>query len=116
MKIFGKQFTTKKDLKRINGTLKEIISDLEDECDQLECELSYMLDSFPFELGQVVYDVTLKNSKGRYTKVNPSFVYSTISEVTVDENNYFSLVNRFKNNDVFYSAELAEDFLKSICK
>lgn len=116
MKIFGKQLTTKKDLKRINSTLNEIISDLEDECDRLECELEYILDSFPFELGQVVYDIALKDRRGRYTKTNPSFEHCIINEVVVDENNYFSLANRLKNNDVFYDASSANEFLKSICK
>ena len=115
MKIFGKQITTKKDLKRINATLNEIINDLEAECEELEIQLDYTIEHFPFELGQVLYDVALRNDKGRYTKSNPSLEHSTITEVTVTETNYFSLVERFKRNDVFFDEDSAKEFVRSIC-
>ena len=79
-------------------------------------ELAAMKEMFPFMLGQNVYDVALKNDKGRYTKTKPSIEYSTITEVIVDEKNYFSLVKRFRRNDVFLSQTEAETYLKSICK
>ena len=94
MKIFNKTFKTKKELKRELAAMKEV---------------------FPFDLGQTVYDLQLKNSKGRYAKANPSLEYSTISEVTVEEKNYFGLVNRYKKNDVFTEYSAAEEYLKSIC-
>lgn len=102
MKIFGKTFTTKKDLKATNANLMN--------------ELEKKLEAFPFDLGQVVYDVALKNAQGRYTKTKPSFEYSTITEVVVDEKNYFNLIKRFRSSDVFSSSEAAEAYLKSICK
>lgn len=109
MKIFGINFTTKKEL-------KQTISILEADLEACEDELAYTQDMFPFELGQIVYDVALKNIKGRYTKTKPSLEHSTITEVIVDEKNYFSLVNRLRRNDVFFTQEEAEEYLKSICK
>ncbi len=101
MNIFGMNFTTKKELKAINAELMD--------------ELDRKLEDFPFELGQVVYDVALKNAKGRYTKTHPSFEHSTITEVVVDEKNYFNLVKRLNNSDVFFDRETAETWLKYIC-
>jgi hypothetical protein len=101
MKIFGITFTTKKELKAINASLMD--------------ELDRKLEDFPFELGQKVYDVALKNAQGRYTKTRPSREHSTITEVVVDEKNYFSLVNRMKRNDVFFNHEDAELWLNYIC-
>jgi light-regulated signal transduction histidine kinase (bacteriophytochrome) len=109
MKIFGIECTTKKEL-------RQMVSELYDELEACEDELNYKLNMFPFDLGQVVYDVALKNNKGRYTKTKPSFEHSTITEVTVDEKNYFSLVNRLRRNDVFFDYDSAEEYLKSICK
>ena len=79
-------------------------------------ELEEMVEMFPFKLGQTVYDVALKNDKGRYTKANPSIEHSTITEVVVDEKNYFSLVKRLGRNDVFFIIEDAEQYLATICK
>jgi hypothetical protein len=109
MKIFGINFTTKKELKaRVN--------ELEVENEELLESLGEMLDTFPFYIGQVVYDVALKNDKGRYTKVKPSFEHSTITEVTVSEKNYFSLAARLRRNDVFFEREEAEDYLADVCE
>lgn len=108
MKIFGIEFTTKKEL-------QQMVAELYDELEACEDELTYMQENFPLDLGQVVYDVALKNEKGRYTKTRPSFAHSTITPVTVDEKNYFSLVARFRRNDVFFTEEAAEDYLKALC-
>ncbi len=116
MKIFGINFTTKKELKATVSALEFDLDACEEELEACEDELAYMQKTFPFELGQVVYDVALKNAQGRYTKTKPSLEHSTITEVTVDEKNYFSLVNRYKRNNVFLDYEVAEEFLKSICK
>lgn len=102
MKIFGINFITKKELKNIIACLS--------------AEREALKEMFPFILGQTVYDVAFRNAAGRYTKTNPSFGHSTITAVTVDEKNYFSLVKRYKRNDVFFSAEAAEAYLKSVCK
>lgn len=109
MKIFGFNVTTKKELKA---------AVIQRETEYIDCasRLNSLRDAFPFDLGQVVYDVALKNEKGRYTTTKPSFAHSTITEVTVDEKNYFSLVNRFRRNDVFFTYEAATDYLKFICQ
>lgn len=91
MKIFGFSFTTKK---------------------ELSAELAAMKEVFPFKLGQIVYDVALRDVKGRYTKDAPSFEYSLINEVVVDEKNYFGLVERLKRQDVFIEREDAEIYLE----
>jgi hypothetical protein len=109
MNIFGFEFTTKKELKAENV---ELMSDIE----QLLDELQDMRETFPFYIGQVVYDVALKNAQGRYTKMHPHIDYCTITEVEVNEKNYFSLVKRFRNHDVFDNRETAEEYLKSVCK
>lgn len=102
MKIFGKIFLTKKDYKTMVETLT--------------AEREAHKEVFPFAMGQIVYDVALKNEQGRYTKINPSSEHSTITEVVVNEKNYFSLVKRYKNKDVFFTYSAAEDHLKTICK
>jgi light-regulated signal transduction histidine kinase (bacteriophytochrome) len=109
MKIFGINFTTKKEL-------KNTIFDLECDIAELNYELDIMQETFPFDMGEVVYDVALKNAQGRYTKIKPSFEHSTITEVVVDEKNYFNLAKRLKCNDVFFSREDAEEYLKTVCK
>ena len=109
MKIFGINFETKKELRQKNVELM-------DEIEELIEEIDFMLEDFPFFIGQTVYDVALKNAKGRYTKVNPSLEHSTITAVTVDEKNYFSLVNRYEKNDVFIEREEAESYLRQICR
>lgn len=109
MKIFSINFTTKKDLKKR-------VAELEAENEILYDELDGVAKDFPFDLGQVVYDVALKNAQGRYTKTKPSREHSTITEVEVNEKNYFSLVKRLKRNDVFFSYEDADAFLDHVCK
>lgn len=116
MKIFGINFTTKKDLKKELADKKETILELRCDVEALAAELGCMRASFPFDLGQTVYDVALRNDKGRYTKTNPSYEQSTITEVEVNEKNYFGLKKRFENNDVFFSNEEAEEYLKTVCK
>jgi hypothetical protein len=95
MKIFGFNFTTKKELKK---------------------ELAFMKNVFPFEMGQTVYDIVLKDSKGRYSKKDPSFDHCEINEVVVSEKNYFSLVTRLITFDVFKNYDDAVTYIKSICK
>jgi hypothetical protein len=109
MKIFGIEFTTKKELRQQNVELMIEIEELLDELRDLE-------GMFPFDLGQVVYDVALKNAQGRYTKTKPSREHCTITAVEVNEKNYFGLVKRLNNNDVFFSQEDAESYLDHVCK
>lgn len=71
--------------------------------------------AFPFKLGQVVYDLQLRSSKGRYTKTKPSIEHSVVNEIVVDKKNYFGLVDRYLANDVFTSLTDAEAYLKKVC-
>jgi hypothetical protein len=75
-----------------------------------------MEQKFPLDRCQVVYDVGLKNAQGRYTETKPAREHCTITEVEVNEKNYFGLVKRLKNCDVFLSQEDAESYLDSVCK
>jgi hypothetical protein len=102
MKIFGKKFVTKKQLK--------------EKVAALEAANTGMLEAFPFKLGQVVYDLQLKNESGRYTKKNASMEHSVINEVVVSEKNYFSLVTRYRKHDVFMTYADADSYLTSVCK
>lgn len=102
MKILGINFETKNELKEKNVALM--------------VELEEMLEMFPFKLGQTVYDVALKNAKGRYTKTNASIEYSTITEIIVDEKNYFSLAKRLRRNNVFFDCDSAKEYLDSVCE
>lgn len=101
MKIFGKEFKTK----------KELMADIA----MLRDELDAMNHAFPLVLGQTVYDVQLKNDKGRYAKKNASLDHSVINEVIVDTKNYFGLVERYLRQDVFLDYDTANAFLKEVC-
>ena len=109
MKIFGINFVTKKEL-------KEQVFDLGLSVKELEGELAQMQERYPLDMGQVVYDVALKNAQGKYTKTKPSLAHCTITEVVVDEKNYFKLVKRMRSNDVFASEAAANKYLETICK
>jgi hypothetical protein len=116
MNIFGLHITTKKkQLERIAEHDAEV-QELKNMIIELNEELYDMVDAFPFRLGQVVYDVALKNAQGRYTKTKPSREHCTITEVEVNEKNYFSLKKRLENDDVFYDREEAEEYLNSVCE
>ena len=81
----------------------------------LSNELVEMKSKFPFDLGQVVYDLQLRSSKGRFTKTKASREHSLINEVVVDKKNYFGLVDRYASNDVFTDRIEAEKYLESVC-
>lgn len=70
---------------------------------------------FPFELGQVVYDIQLRSATGRFTKNKASREQSLINEVTVDKKNYFKLVDRYYAKDVFNTKEEAEKYMDTVC-
>lgn len=101
MKIFGIEFTTKKEMKNIIY--------------KLECEINTIKDTFPFVLGQTVYDIQFRDENGRYTKENISLEHTLINEVVVNEKNYFSLVERYHNKDVFIDRESANAYIFNIC-
>ena len=108
MKIFGINFITKRELKERNQKLRSALEDSDNKLDILR-------ETFPFNMGQTVYDVQLRNENGRYTRKNASLEHSLINEVVVDEKNYFGLVSRYKRNDVFFNYESAREFLEHIC-
>jgi hypothetical protein len=116
MNIFGLHITTKKAHFDYIAKHDAEVQELKDEILELSDELYDMVDAFPFYLGQVVYDVALKNAQGRYTKTKPSREHCTITEVEVNEKNYFGLKKRLENNDVFYEYEEAEEYLNNVCK
>ena len=123
MKIFGLNITTAAKYDQTIAELTKQIVNLEVKIDKLEAKsrdddevIEAAFRAFPLVLGQTVYDVALKNAKGRYTRVNPVLEYCTITEVVVDTKNYFGLVERLGRKDVFYTREEAEEHLKSVCK
>ena len=81
----------------------------------LSNEIIEMKSKFPFDLGQVVYDLQLRSSKGRFTKTKASREHSLINEVVVDKKNYFGLVDRYASKDVFKDRVEAEKYLESVC-
>lgn len=116
MNIFGLNITTKKKYLAEQDRYADEIQMLKNEIVDLTEDLYDMVDAFPFYMGQTVYDVALKNAQGRYTKTKPSREHCTITEVEVNEKNYFGLKKRLMNNDVFYEREEAEEYLESVCK
>ena len=115
MKIFGITVETKKDL-------RAKIAELESENDQIrtynqEISISWMgmRDMFPFDIGDTVYDLQLRDETGKYTKTKASREHSLINEVEVTEANYFNLKKRHLRNDVFSTLEDAKYFLDKIC-
>ena len=114
MKIFGREFTTKKELKKEVAELKNALTEALGWRDRALVDLCDMKRTFPFALGQTVYDVQLRNDKGRYAKKNISLEHSRINEVVVDTKNYFNLVERYERNDVFTDYESARAFLEGI--
>jgi hypothetical protein len=87
MNIFGITFTTKKEQSEAQAKLAKLnnqISELKDVVIAHENELVFLRSVFPFNLGQRVYDISLKDAKGKFTKTKPSLKYSTINEIFVD--------------------------------
>ena len=115
MKIFGKEFKTRRDLKDRIDEMENEIRILFDKYEEAKSEVEMLDTMFPFALGQTVYDVQLRNENGRYAKKNASLEHSLINEIVVDEKNYFGLVERLNRCDVFCSYGGARKYLESIC-
>ena len=110
-------------------TKKKKISKLEEELENMRTtnnellvtnndlsnEIIEMKSKYPFEMGQTVYDLQLRSSKGRFTKTKASREHSLINEVVVDKKNYFNLVDRYASKDVFKDRVEAEKYLESVC-
>lgn len=102
---------TEEQLQRGEKLYNEVLK----ECAVLsEALLAYEV-KYPLELGQVVYDVQLRSSKGRFTKTKASREHSIINEVVVDKKNYFNLVDRLASKDVFTTLKNAEDHIAEVC-
>ena len=108
-------FTSKKTLRNIIRDLEVKIEALEDINRSLQEDLDSFNDNFPLDIGEVVYDVQLRNDKGRYTKKNASREHSLINDVIVTEKNYFNLVNRYHDGDVYLTYTAAEQHMNEVC-
>lgn len=113
---------TKKQLKKEVDRLQNELYDsshLVNECKykiaQLRAKVNEYERLFPFTFGQTVYDVQLRNSKGRFTKTKACKEFSMINEVVVDDKNYFKLVARLNAKDVFVTRDEAVNRLNEVC-
>lgn len=97
-------------------TLKRQAAAIEADRNGLISELDTMKKAFPFIIGQVVYDVQLKNAQGRFTKKHPSFEQSSVNAVEVTAANYFKLVARLASKDVFFEEAAATEHIRSLCE
>lgn len=115
-------WVTKKKLKAEITDLTNKLDIANKEKDNLEAVLSEFIEKlnmykkkYPFELGQTVYEVQLRNSKGRFTKTKGSREYSSVIEIVVDARNYFKLAEKFNTADVFTDYTVAQNYLLNIC-
>lgn len=115
MTILNREFKTRKELQSTIAKLEAEVLDARKETETTKRVLNAVKEVFPFMLGQTVYDVQLRNAKGRYAKKNISLEQSRIIEVVVDEKNYFGLVERYTREDVFLDYESARAFVESVC-
>ena len=81
---------------------------------ELADEVVKLLNMFPFKLGQTVYDVQLRSAKGRYTKNKASKEHSFINEVVVTRDNYFELIDKYKDQEVYLVKEHAENYIEFV--
>ena len=116
MKFLWFNIETKKELRKKIYVLECDLTDAEEECDHWQSELNYYKQFFPLDIGSTVYDIQLRDSKGKYTKDNASREHSYFTEVEVTEKNYFGLVERLKNNDVFTNSFDATEYMDRVCK
>lgn len=109
------KFVTKKALKIENAQYAEQLKTITLYNAELADKVESMLKMYPFNVDDVVYELILKNNKGRFTQTKPSREYSIIEEVTVTKRNYFNLVDRYNEGFVFTALDDAEAQLKSLC-
>lgn len=114
--MFGRKYKKENiELKRKLDSMQLTVNELVRVNDELTDNISEMMKKYPFEIGETVYDLQLRSSKGRFTKTKASREHSLINEVVVDKKNYFGLVERYNNKDVFTDKNCAEEYLKSVC-
>ena len=87
MKFLGFTFKTKKELKEeiesLNQTIDALRATTQEYARQLnrfQNDLEEMYNNFPFNVGDVVYTVELRNASGRYTSKHPSRAHSSVVE------------------------------------
>ena len=109
---------TRKKLKAQNAALEAALETLKADCALLEAaykaKVEVLEEMYPFSMGQIVYNVNLRSATGRFTKTKVSKEHSYVDEVVVNKTNYFKLVDRYANKDVFMTLKAAEDFIASI--
>ena len=108
-------WVTKKQLKHQIEVLDSDLDAAQNEVEELVAILKRMRQQFPLEMGAIVYDVQLRSETGRFTRTKVSKEHSFINEVTVTEKNYFNLVNRYNNKDVFLTLCEAEEYINLRC-
>ena len=113
---------TKKKHKKVVAELEALIKYKDEQIeevvkynDELAEALEEMQSMYPFNLGDVVYDVQLRSAKGRFTKTKPSREHCIINEVVVDKKNYIGLVDRLASKDVFTTLDAATKHLDEVC-
>ena len=116
MRIFGITFETKRELKEKVARLEALLDEREGELEELDDAISSLMDIYPFDIGEKVYDIQLRGVNGRYTRTRASLAHSLINEVVVDEKNYFKLRKRLRAHDVFRTREAAQGYLQKVCK
>ena len=115
MKFLWFNIETKKELRAKNAILKENLYNADSEVEKLIKELDHYKMTFPLTLGDTVFDIQLRNANGRFAKKNASRQHSYYNKVVVTKSNYFSLVDRFFNNDVFINEAEANKYLDEVC-
>lgn len=112
---------TKKKHKKIVADLEALIKYKDEQIeeivkynDDLAEAFEEMQSMYPFNLGDVVYDVQLRSNKGRFTKTKPSREHCIINEVVVNKKNYFGLVDRLASKDVFTTLDGATKHLDDV--
>lgn len=116
------KFVTKKTLRTQNAayaehvrTLTEINKTIVKYNEELADKVEELLNMYPFNVDDVVYELILKNDKGRFTKKSPSIEHSAIVETTVTKRNYFTLMEKYKNCLAFTDENEATSYLNKIC-
>lgn len=122
MKPFNRFFTSKKQLLRTIDKLQAELAFTKKTKDEVISYNNQIADAyeditkmFPLRLGEVVYEIQLRDSTGKYTKNKPNYGCSSIVEVVVTTKNYFKLVDKLKEGLISKSHGRAETNLKNSC-
>lgn len=115
-------FTPKRKILKYVKHLEEENTELKRDNEKIRCfnseladKVEHMLYQYPITCGETLYEVCLRNEKGRFTKTNPSKEHSYIEATVVDTKNYFKLAEKYRANQLFLTEESAKKHLDSIC-